>query len=163
RRGPDFHARVKHTCRKHQYRRQLSQGGRFPQAILGVWVPAQSWLGIDGASDRRYQVGMEPTLHRQVEWPCWFQQSKSNCRGVGPRARPSWLQRLLPPLLGGSAPSTPASELVRRVNAEGELDIGQLTIEKLKLEQVQAKGYLHDLQLDVREAQAEWAGGKVRG
>ena len=83
-------------------------------------------------------------------------------RWVGPRARPSWLQRLLPPLLGGSAPSTPASELVRRVNAEGELDIGQLTIEKLKLEQVQAKGYLHDLQLDVREAQAEWAGGKVR-
>jgi len=82
-------------------------------------------------------------------------------RWVGPRARPSWLQRLLPPLLGGSAPSIPASELVRRVNAEGELDIGQLTIEKLKLEQVQARGYLHDLQLDVREAQAEWAGGKV--
>jgi hypothetical protein len=83
-------------------------------------------------------------------------------RWVGPRARPSWLQRLLPPLLGGSAPSTPASELVRRVNAEGELGITQLTIEKLKLEQVLAKGSLHDLQLDVREAQAEWAGGKVR-
>jgi len=83
-------------------------------------------------------------------------------RWVGPRARPSWLQRLLPPLLGGSAPSTPASELVRRVNAEGELGIAQLTIEKLKLEQVLAKGSLHDLQLEVREAQAEWAGGKVR-
>jgi hypothetical protein len=83
-------------------------------------------------------------------------------RWVGPRARPSWLQRLLPPLLGGSAPSTPASELVRRVNAEGELGIAQLTIEKLKLEQVLAKGSLHDLQLNVREAQAEWAGGKVR-
>src|SRR6266704_4700780 len=72
-------------------------------------------------------------------------------RWVGPRARPSWLQRLLPPLLGGSAPSLPASELVRRVNAEGELDIAQLTLEKLKLEQVLAKGTLHDLQLDVRE------------
>jgi uncharacterized protein involved in outer membrane biogenesis len=83
-------------------------------------------------------------------------------RWVGPRARPSWLQRLLPSLLGGSAPSTSASELVRRVNAEGELGITQLTIEKLKLEQVLAKGSLHDLQLDVREAQAEWAGGKVR-
>jgi hypothetical protein len=83
-------------------------------------------------------------------------------RWVGPRARPNWLQRLLPTLLGGTAPSTPASELVRRVNAEGELNIAQLTIEKLKLEQVQAKGSLHDLQLDVREAQAEWAGGKVR-
>jgi len=83
-------------------------------------------------------------------------------RWVGPRARPNWLQRLLPTLLGGSAPSVPASELVRRVNAEGELDITQLTIEKLKLEQVVAKGSLHDLQLDVREAQAQWAGGKVR-
>jgi len=39
----------------------------------------------------------------------------------------------------------PASELVRRVNAEGELGIAQLTIEKLKLEQVLAKGSLHDL------------------
>jgi hypothetical protein len=48
------------------------------------------------------------------------------------------------------------------VNAEGELDIAQLTIEKLQLEQVLARGSLHDLQLDVREAQAEWAGGKVQ-
>ena len=47
------------------------------------------------------------------------------------------------------------------MNAEGELGIAQLTIEKLKLEQVLAKGSLHDLQLDLREAQAEWAGGKV--
>jgi hypothetical protein len=83
-------------------------------------------------------------------------------RWVGPRARPNWLQRLLPTLLGGSAPSVPASELVRRVNAEGELGIAQLTIEKLKLEQVVAKGSLRDLQLDVREAQAQWAGGRVR-
>ena len=83
-------------------------------------------------------------------------------RWVGPRARPGWLQRLLPSLMGGSASSTPASELVRRVNAEGELGITQLTIEKLKLEKVLAKGSLHDLQLDVGEAQAEWAGGKVR-
>src|SRR5260370_8130242 len=83
-------------------------------------------------------------------------------RWVGPRARPSWLQRVLPTLLGGAAPSTPASELVRRVKAEGELDIAQLTIEKLKLEHVFAKGSLQDLHLDVREAQAEWAGGKVR-
>jgi uncharacterized protein involved in outer membrane biogenesis len=83
-------------------------------------------------------------------------------RWVGPRARPGWLQRLLPSLLGGSAPSTPASELVRRVNAEGELQILQLTIEKLKLEQVTVKGSLHDLHLEVSEANAEWAGGKVR-
>jgi len=83
-------------------------------------------------------------------------------RWVGPRARPGWLQRLLPSLLGGSAPSPPASELVRRVNADGELDVGQLTIEKLKLEHVHAKGSLRNLQLEVYNADAEWAGGKVR-
>ena len=83
-------------------------------------------------------------------------------RWVGPRARPSWLQRLLLSLLGGAAPTPPASELVRRVNAEGELDIAELSVEKLKLEQVHAKGSLRDLQLDVNEAEAGWAGGKVR-
>jgi hypothetical protein len=83
-------------------------------------------------------------------------------RWVGPRARPGWLQRLLPSLLGGSAPSTPASELVRRVDAEGELEVLQLTVEKLKLEQVHAKGSLHDLHLEVQDASAEWAGGKVQ-
>jgi hypothetical protein len=83
-------------------------------------------------------------------------------RWVGPRARPGWLQRLLPSLLGGAAPSVPASELVRRMNAEGELFVEELTIEQLKLESVHAKGSLHDLHLAVSDADAEWAGGKVR-
>jgi hypothetical protein len=83
-------------------------------------------------------------------------------RWVGPRARPGWLQRLLPSLLGGSAPSTPASELVRRINAEGEFYVERLTIEQLKLEYVNAKGSLHDLHLEISDADAEWAGGKVR-
>ena len=83
-------------------------------------------------------------------------------RWVGPRARPGWLQRLLPTLLGGSTPSPAASELVRRVNAEGELRVDEFTLEKLKLAQVRAAGSLRNLQLDVREAEAQWAGGKVR-
>jgi hypothetical protein len=83
-------------------------------------------------------------------------------RWVGPRARPGWLQRLLPSLLGGASPSTPASELVRRMNAEGELAVEELTIEQLKVEHVHAKGSLHDLHLEVSDADAEWAGGKVR-
>jgi hypothetical protein len=72
------------------------------------------------------------------------------------------LQRLLPALLGGR-PSTPAaSDLVRRVNADGELRIDEFTIEKLKLEQVHAVGSLRDLRLDVREAESHWAGGSLR-
>jgi AsmA family len=82
-------------------------------------------------------------------------------RWVGPRARPGWLQRLLPTLLGGSAPTPAASELVRQVNAEGELRVDELTIEKLKLEQVRADGGLHNLQLDIHDADAQWAGGSL--
>lgn len=82
-------------------------------------------------------------------------------RWVGPRARPNWLQRLLPSLLGGSSPSPAASELVRQMNADGELSIGELTIEKLKLASVHAQGSLRDLQLDVRAVDAQWAGGGV--
>jgi hypothetical protein len=82
-------------------------------------------------------------------------------RWVGPRARPNWLQRLLSSLLGGSSPSPAASELVRQMNAEGEINIGELTIEKLKVANVHAEGALRDLQLEVREADAEWAGGRV--
>jgi hypothetical protein len=83
-------------------------------------------------------------------------------RWVGPRARPNWVQRLLSSVLGEVTPVTPASELVRRVNAEGQLGIAHLTIEKLKLENVLARGSLYDLKLEVEDAVAEWAGGKVR-
>ncbi|MGC0773278.1 MAG: AsmA family protein [Candidatus Acidiferrum sp.] len=82
-------------------------------------------------------------------------------RWVGPRARPNWLRRLLSSLLGGSSPSPAASDLVRQMNADGDLSIGDLTIEKLKLSNVRAEGSLHDLQLEVRDADAQWAGGTV--
>ncbi|HKW31580.1 MAG TPA: AsmA family protein [Candidatus Acidoferrum sp.] len=83
-------------------------------------------------------------------------------RWVGPRARPGWLQRLLHSFSGDAAPATPASELVRRVDAEGRLRISRLTIEKLKLDNVAAEGSLRDLKLNVQDSAAEWAGGRVR-
>lgn len=82
-------------------------------------------------------------------------------RWVGPRARPNWLQRLLRSVFGEVGPKTPPSELVRRVDAEGELRISRLTIEKLKFDNVLAKGSLRNLKLQIHEAEAEWAGGKV--
>ena len=88
-------------------------------------------------------------------------------RWVGPRARPGWLQRLMNSFLGSanssSAANIPASELIRRVNADGELRIDDLTIEKLELSQVRATGSLRELQTEIREAEAQWAGGSVRG
>jgi hypothetical protein len=86
-------------------------------------------------------------------------------RWIGPRSRPGWLQRLLPSLLGGApspSPATVASELVRRVNAEGELRIEEFTMEKLTLQKVSVLGSLHELRLNIHDATAEWAGGNVR-
>jgi AsmA-like C-terminal region/AsmA family len=83
-------------------------------------------------------------------------------RWVGPRSRPNWLQRLLPSLLGNTN-TAQASELLRRVSAQGELSTDLLTIEKIKLAKVRASVALHALHLDVRDAEGQWAGGAVRG
>jgi hypothetical protein len=79
-------------------------------------------------------------------------------RWMGPRARPGWLQRLLPGLLA-SAPNPRASELLRRVSAQGELSIDEFTLDRIKLGQLRASGALHDLHLELREAEARCAGG----
>jgi hypothetical protein len=88
-------------------------------------------------------------------------------RWVGPRARPGWLERMLPSLLGRltspNAAATAASELLRRVNAEGELRVDEFTLEKITLNQLRADIFVHDLHFDVRSADAQWAGGKVGG
>jgi hypothetical protein len=81
----------------------------------------------------------------------------------GPRARPNWLQRLLPSLLGKSDAGAKPSELLRRVSAEGDLEADSLSIEKIKLAKARAHVVFHDLHLEVRDAEAEWAGGIARG
>jgi AsmA family/AsmA-like C-terminal region len=81
----------------------------------------------------------------------------------GPRARPNWLQRLLPSLLGKSDSNAKPSELLRRISAEGDLTADFLTIEKVKLVHPRAHIQFHDLHLEVKDAAAEWAGGIVRG
>jgi uncharacterized protein involved in outer membrane biogenesis len=83
-------------------------------------------------------------------------------RWVGPRARPGWVQRLLPSLFSGKAQSIPASELLRRLNVVGNVQVDEFTIEKLKLQQLHLQGSLQDLQLDVADGRAQWAGGAVR-
>ncbi|HEX4644384.1 MAG TPA: hypothetical protein VH598_02130, partial [Verrucomicrobiae bacterium] len=135
--------------------------GRHIARALSVEGFGGAWKGIIEESSSATTGG--------ESGPAWkFRLSADNLdaadldRWVGPRARPNWVQRLLSSVLGGAAPSTTASELVRRVNAEGELEVAQLTIEKLKLEKVHALGSLRDLQLHVTRAEAQWAGGKVR-
>jgi hypothetical protein len=84
-------------------------------------------------------------------------------RWVGPRARPNWLQRLLPSLLGNAASRANPTELLRRVSAEGDLSADTIVIEKIRLFKAHADLLLKDLHLNVRGAEAQWAGGEVRG
>jgi AsmA-like C-terminal region/AsmA family len=85
-------------------------------------------------------------------------------RWAGPRARPSWLQRLLPAMLGGSSgQSAGASDLLRLVDAEGEVSVDEFDLEKLKLKQLRAHASLHDLHLRLQNGQAQWAGGTLQG
>lgn len=84
-------------------------------------------------------------------------------RWVGPRARPNWLQRLLPSLLGNANAGGKPSELLRRVSAEGEITADAVSVEKIKLSKARAKVSLQDLQLKLRDVEAQWAGGTVRG
>src|SRR6266852_4971129 len=55
-----------------------------------------------------------------------------------------------------------AAELVRRVNAEGELRVDEFTLEKIKLTKLRAEGALHDLRLELRQVDARCAGGNLR-
>jgi hypothetical protein len=86
-------------------------------------------------------------------------------RWFGPRGRPTWLERLLPSLLGGKSVGasgiTNASELLRQVRAEGELEADNLTIEKLKLAHARARLEIRALQVHGTEMEGAWAGGTI--
>jgi hypothetical protein len=87
-------------------------------------------------------------------------------RWFGPRGRPTWLERLLPSLLGGKGGVngiTNASELLGRIRAEGELEVDSLTIEKLKLSHAKARLEIRALQVHASEMECVWAGGTIRG
>ncbi|HJZ66428.1 MAG TPA: AsmA family protein [Candidatus Acidoferrum sp.] len=85
-------------------------------------------------------------------------------RWAGPRARPNWLQRLLPSALGGSSgQNSTASDLMRLVNAEGEISVDSFELNKLKLKQLRSQASLRDLHLHLRNCQAQWAGGTLQG
>ncbi len=109
-------------------------------------------------------------------------------RWVGPRARPGWLRTLLASLTGSPStgspatgdaapdnvaadapntsaaiPGTAASELLRRLDAEGDLTLDHLSLEDLALDNVHAIARLRNLQLEAPDVSASWAGGRVHG
>lgn len=142
----------------HQARLEWRDGRRIAQISLAEGFGA-SWSGsvaegltIDPLQEGIWNVQLHADRLDATELDRW----------VGPRARPGWLQRLLPSLLGGGADqSALASELVRRLNIIGDLQVDEFNIEKLKLEQLRVHGALRNLQLDISNGQAQWAGGTV--
>lgn len=118
-----------------------------------------SWSGT--IAETAENLGSEPSLwHFQLHAD--HLDATELDRWMGPRSRPNWLQRLLTSMLGNTDTAR-ASELLRRVSAEGELTADTLTIEKIKLTKAHANLVVHSLHLDVSNAEAQWAGGTVHG
>jgi hypothetical protein len=110
-------------------------------------------VAIDAAAQNNWTFQLHADRLDAAELDRWF----------GPRARPNWVQRLMTSLLGETASNGKASELLRRVSAEGEMTADTVSIEKIKLAQAHAKMQFRNLQLQVTSADAQWAGGNVQG
>ena len=136
------------------------KSGHHAATIARASAFGATWSGsitdtppLDDSADNNWKFQLHADHLDAADLDLWF----------GPRARPNWLQRLLPSLLGKSDSNAKPSELLRRVTAEGELEADSLSIEKIKLAKVHARVAFHDLHLEVRDAEADWAGGAARG
>jgi uncharacterized protein involved in outer membrane biogenesis len=133
-------------------RRSATIGGL--EAFDAAWTGRIEETTPEGAEgDKRWQFRLHADHVDATELDRWF----------GPRGRPNWVERLLTSFRGGQNTAAKASELVRQVSAEGVLAADTVTIEKVRLTKAQAKVALRDLQLRIEDAEAEWAGGSVRG
>jgi hypothetical protein len=128
----------------------IARAGAFGATWSGMINDAPA-LGESDGNNWKFQLRADHLDAADLD--LWF----------GPRARPNWLQRLLPSLLGKSDANAKPSELLRRVTAEGDLEADSLSIEKIKLAKAHAHITFQELHLEVRDAEAEWAGGTARG
>lgn len=87
-------------------------------------------------------------------------------RWLGPRARLGFFARLFPPAAspGGTPQNETAGESVLKdVNASGQIAIGELEVERLRLRKLRANAVLESRTLRIYEAQAEAYTGKLSG
>jgi hypothetical protein len=138
-------------------------GRKFTLAKVGAF--GATWSGTVE------QAGMHASGGDDEEVPAWSFQLQADQldaaeldRWIGPRARPSWLKRLLPAALGGSSqPAAPSGAVLKRIRAEGDLKVDQVAIEEITLKAFRARATLDDLKLQLENAQAQWAGGTAQG
>ena len=145
--------------------------------VHGEWRDARRKLTLEkagafgatwrGSVELARTVGNESGEGGAPHWSFQLQADQLDAaeldRWMGPRARPSWLQRLLPAGLGGS--STPASSLtpLKGVRAEGDLKVDEIAIEKIRLKGFRAHAKLDGTDLNLENAQAQWSGGTALG
>ena len=123
-------------------------------AFEAAWTGTIEETPPEGAGgEDRWQFRLHADHVDAAELDRWF----------GPRGRPNWVQRLLTSFLGGQNVEAKASELLRQVSAEGVLAADTVTIEKVRLTKAQANVVLRELRLRIEDAEAEWAGGNIRG
>lgn len=147
------------------------------ESVRGEWrAPGPRFtLGRVGAFGATWSGTVEqPAIAagrgEEEEVPAWTFQLQADQldaaeldRWIGPRARPGWLQRLLPAALGGSPLPAPSGAVLKQVRAEGDLKVDQIAIEEITLKAFQAHATLRDLKLQLENAQAQWAGGAAQG
>ena len=122
---------------------------------------------VDGFGSSWSGQAMQPIPASSAAPPSWnFQLHADRLDAadidlwVNPKGRPGWLERLLPSLLV-SNPNSPAGEMLRRINADGELRIDDFVLDNVHFTQLRALGGLHDLHLEIKQWDARWAAGKV--
>lgn len=138
------------------------QGRKFTVGKVGAF--GATWTGIVE------QVEKAASDDDEDEVPAWNFQLQADQldaaeldRWIGPRARPTWLQRLLPSALGGSSQPAPSGAVLKRIRAEGDLKVEQIAIEEITLKAFRARVNLSDLKLRLDNAQAQWSGGTAQG
>ncbi len=83
-------------------------------------------------------------------------------RWLGPRARPGLLERLI----SSGAASRESAELdaaVSRLRAQGQIQVEEIVLSPLRLRRLRAGAELEGRKLTVRQVQAEFYGGMVKG
>jgi hypothetical protein len=142
---------------------ELSWPGGRPQAVIkeasafgANWTGTISGPNPAGAAsppEWRFQLRADHLSAAELD------------RWLGPRARPGWLERLLPGLLGSERGSTPAAPrpLLHNLHARGELAVDQFSLGALKLERLRAQTVIASSKVSVSAAEAEFAGGRVKG
>jgi len=139
-----------------------AQGRKFTVGKVGAF--GATWTGTVE------QVGTAASGGDEDEVPAWTFQLQADQldaaeldRWIGPRARPSWLRRLLPSALGGNSQPAPSGAVLKRIRAGGDLKVDQIAVEEITLKGFRARATLNDLKLQLEGAQAQWSGGIAQG